>query len=216
MNPLPAACALFVVFASTSLAQDKILYRGKYVVPIRLMEVASDGEDCIFDTAEGRVTIPWSALPATAKESFQAAYDKLVKAEADRAKTLKQIAAYLAIGKDPNAAEKIKNEAISLKLIETNLPAYQGRVLWVQGTLSLATYYNYGYRDLQSSHLSLRLVGDGTDAHLYMLRQQSAETRAALLAKEKQDAFCLVHFPAERFDESSSQILATLLFVRPK
>src|SRR5262245_1613621 len=135
---MKAPVLILLLLAQMAYGQPaKLLYKGRYVVIFRLMELSADGKQATFDSGEGKISVPWSAVSSELKTHFQKAYTDLseknaalaqaaAEEKAQAAKLEKAMLEAAALGKEPGGIERLEANVVPVRQVETNLLAYVG------------------------------------------------------------------------------------------
>ncbi|MEI6076345.1 MAG: ankyrin repeat domain-containing protein, partial [Verrucomicrobiota bacterium] len=89
----------------------------------------------------------------------------------------------------PESSPSLKSP-VNLREVQLNQEKYIDKEISVEGILSLSTYFNYGYSDLngnvRQTHYAFRLEANETEANLYWRKSEAESVKDALVAAEKQ------------------------------
>ncbi len=213
-----AVVSIFVSLITPTWSED-VLYQAKYYRNVELVR-AAPGNKVILrgattsnkfganTSANGIVTVPWLSLSVDFRRQHAAEYKELLKSEVEMAELIRAMA-------DPAWKEKVKARIKSMKEVETNLPAFRDKLIWIEGELEVSSYYGSRYDGAQETHFAFKIEGNGTRAYLYMSREFAEDVRKRALASGKVKVLCLVEIRTRRTYTNDSSIYAELYEARP-
>jgi hypothetical protein len=167
---------------------------------------------------EGGAVIQLANLPGDIQKQFN--YDPVRIQREEQQKEADQKAELAAEYKSEKkqVEANIKSLTKTLKEVDTDKTTFVGQKFIVEGTISLDTYYNFGYSEAQDTHYSLKIEQGDETAYAYMLKDNPSadRLRKQLLAADGglQGRF-LVEIDPDRFEKESSSLMLLFLDYYP-
>jgi hypothetical protein len=116
-----------------------------------------------------------------------------------------------------NALNDRRRNLRSIKEVETDQISFLEVPFVINGVIELSSYYNYGYRDTQSSFFAFRLTDRSGRANVYMWRNAASDElrRQILAAGGRLRGSFTIAIRRDKFTQNASDIYAELLDAGP-
>ncbi|MFA7302077.1 MAG: hypothetical protein WC069_07230, partial [Candidatus Shapirobacteria bacterium] len=99
---------------------------------------------------------------------------------------------------------RAQNNIRSIKEVETDQPRFIDQKVTVEGDVTLATYYNYRYRQAQATHYSVMIKDQDGWLHAYIPKAKGEALRAVLLEKTTARGLFTITIPRARYEPAMS------------
>ena len=203
-----------LLIAATLLAEDLTTLSGEKYTGVTVKRVEADSLSISHD--DGLAKIPFTDLSDEVRKKYN--YDPqkaaaFMKQKADAAAQRQQAAVAAQIQAERDAI--VKNTK-TIREVETDQLAFLDKPFFLDGTIEVSNYYNYGYDNAEGTHYSFQVDNDDyRSCHVFMERSKAAALRKQILdAGGKLKGLFSVVILKARY-ESPGEVLAELLDYRP-
>ena len=121
-----------------------------------------------------------------------------------------------ALAAETKAVEDLWKNIHSIREVSTDQLSFIDKPFIISGAIEVSDYYNYGYREAQSTHYSFQLNDGKGICHAYMTRAKAADLRKQLLdaGGSLKGRFAVV-VSGKRYDNNVNGLLLELLQFGP-
>ena len=113
--------------------------------------------------------------------------------------------------------DTIAKKTHTIREVETDQLSFLDKPFFLQGSIELSSYYNWGYGDAEPTHYSFELRSGGKKCHVYMERAKAAGLRKQLVdaGGSLKGFFSVILLKARYRDNGTGDLLLELLDYRP-
>lgn len=194
---------------SAAFAEDIETSKGDLYRNVTVNTVEPDQISITHDAGVARIL--FTDLPVAIQQKY--GYDP---AKAASAVQERELAAQEKRKSEAEAAQRAAEESVTkntktIREVESDQLAFLDKPFFLQGTIEVSSYYNYGYSGFEATHYSFEIRDTTGSGHAYMERAKAIALRERLLTSGKAltGVFSVVLLK-NRYDQSMSLHLELL------